>query len=526
MRVDMHPMRKLRLSLLAASTVAVLAAGNAAGGLPVSSATVGAVARTPSAHVTAVKSTAATTVAAKTTSPTATPQSSTTATTAVVSPTAPKPAASTAASKPAVAKSAPATTIANFLPVGLAAGDYLLSVQVTSVTTYPVVGIVFQQSGGVGPWDRVAQFTASTSGTMVQAQVRVTGPQDIFIAYPFGPATTSLLTFTPAQWGYVVRGPVITSAVSSSVRWHGVNADPDLPIPAGVQALATNTRANIVRVPVYEYDWLPFFTARYQASYRQQIIDTVNAITAAGMSAIVDLHAAGHDNPTFDPGYSLTGQLGPDQHSITFWQDAAGLWGNNPNVIFELFNEPQVSATDVEPGGLTGAQVWRDGGTLTAGTDTWTAPGMQQLADTVRATGADNLILVDGTDYAGSLLPAERTPVDGTNLAYAFHAYTLAGEDPTAAPAYLASDVAPLIDPAGRYRFAGLATEFGTKAQDGVAGQNPGSAFLTNTANWISSYGVGWVAWGWYPHNYDAYGMLWSFPFNLLSRAQTLVGLM
>jgi hypothetical protein len=152
---------------------------------------------------------------------------------------------------------------------------------------------------------------------------------------------------------------------------------------------------------------------------------------------------------------------------------------------------------------------------------------MQQLTDTIRATGADNLILIDGTDWAASLLPVEKTPVDGTNLAYAFHAYTNGTEDPTVAPPYLASMVAPVIDPAGYYRFAAVATEFGTKQQDtGVAGNNPGSSFLINTAKWISGYGAGWVVWGWYPHTWDALGLLWSYPLNLTSRSQTVVGLM
>ena len=64
--------------------------------------------------------------------------------------------------------------------------------------------------------------------------------------------------------------------------------------------------------------------------------------------------------------------------------------------------------TDVGADGRTGIQQWRDGGRLTAGGMTWTAPGMQTLYDTVRAAGANNVVLVDGTGWAANLLPAGR----------------------------------------------------------------------------------------------------------------------
>jgi hypothetical protein len=416
--------------------------------------------------------------------------------------------------------------VANSHAVSAPAGDYLLTVQVTSTGAPLVSGTILQYEGGSGPWERVDQFHASRNGTTVQAQVRTTGPADKFVVKPSGGARVSALTLTPATWGYLARGTKVTDPSNTNLIWHGVNSNPDLPIPSGIQALAANTRANIVRVPVFEYQWLPFFRAAYVSGYRQHIIDTVKVITAAGMTAIVDLHAAGHDNPASNPGYSDSGQLGPDQQSIAFWQDAAALWGGNLNVVFELFNEPRMTAHEAEPGGRTGAQVWRDGGTLTDGSETWVAPGMQQLTDTIRATGASNLILIDGLNWAGDLLPVEKAPIDGTNLAYAFHAYPSATEDPTVVPPHLATDVGPVIDPGGSYRFASLATEFGTTEQDGQLNGNAGSAYLASTIAWIAKHGIGWLVWGWYPHTWDAYGLLWSFPLTLTSRSETVVRLM
>jgi hypothetical protein len=233
------------------------------------------------------------------------------------------------------------TAIASGNPVGVAAGDYLLTLTVSTTNASPVNGLVAQYVGGGTQWDRVVDFRAGQAAKTISAEVRISGPADTFVPYGFfGPLAATNLTLAPAHWGFVSRGPDIVDASGAKVIWHGVNANPSWSIPATVDQLHAATRASIVRVPVYEQQWLPFFTAEYTVGYRQHIIDTVNAITADGMTAIITLMSAGHDNPNFNLGYAGTGQLGPDQQSIAFWRDAASLWAGHTSVIFELFNEP------------------------------------------------------------------------------------------------------------------------------------------------------------------------------------------
>ena len=65
--------------------------------------------------------------------------------------------------------------------------------------------------------------------------------------------------------------------------------------------------------------------------------------------------------------------------AITFWQEVATRYKDNPLVAFDLFNEPHVPQS-----------VWLDGGTLRPPTGRPShAAGMQQLYDAVRGTGRD-----------------------------------------------------------------------------------------------------------------------------------------
>ena len=53
---------------------------------------------------------------------------------------------------------------------------------------------------------------------------------------------------------------------------------------------------------------------------------------------------------------------------------------------------------------------------------------MQQLYDTVRATGAQNLVVIGGLDWAYDLLGRRRrTAIAGYNIVYATHPYTDTG---------------------------------------------------------------------------------------------------
>ena len=421
------------------------------------------------------------------------------------------------------------------LPVGVPAGNYLLTVS-GLVATAPTTGVIAQQIGGSGPLLRTAEFFATTSPTTVTAQVRVAGPSDVFS--PVGDSATAIwtsATLTAANWSYLVRGQSITSPGGAGVAWHGVNAHLSMTDQDYANLATTYPQAKAVRIFVNEECWDPFFTAaqatalchKYDvgsltgsAAYQAHIQQAVTSITSRGQVAVPVVDIAGRDTPSWIPPTQVD-RFGPDQESLVVYDQLAGLFKDNPSVVFETTNEPKINATNLyPPNNVKGDELWANGGIITVTSMTWNMPGVQQIVDHIRAAGASNLILIDGTSYAANLLAVEAHPVLGTNLAYAFHGYAVP-DTSTQYPPGFDTHVFPLIDPNGPYKYAAMLTEFGTVQTDtsGAA-----SAYLQSCITWANTHGVGWMAYAWYPISYDHYGLLNSYrPLSLTSRGSTVV---
>ncbi len=121
-----------------------------------------------------------------------------------------------------------------------------------------------------------------------------------------------------------------------------------------------------------------------------------------------------------------TGHVSPSAATVRAWQHLAPMFGQDPSIVYELFNEP--------PGLDTAANwaLWRDGG--------GTVVGHQQLVDVVRASGATNVIVADGLRYAKSLKGALTLSDPMGQVVYAFHPYLIAPIDIASAwPGYFGS---------------------------------------------------------------------------------------
>jgi endoglucanase len=137
---------------------------------------------------------------------------------------------------------------------------------------------------------------------------------------------------------------------------------------------------------------------------------------------------------------------------VEFWKDAATRYKNHPAVLFELFNEPHGITWDV----------WRNGGEVAKAkkksTDVnpaenkekATGPvtvGMQALVNAVRSTGARNMVVAGGLDWAYDLTGVvngyaleDRT---GDGVMYVTHIYPWKGK--WQEKALLAADKVPII---------------------------------------------------------------------------------
>ena len=111
----------------------------------------------------------------------------------------------------------------------------------------------------------------------------------------------------------------------------------------------------------------------------------------------------------------------PDQdHAPAFWTSVADTFKANGSVIFDLYNEPYPDSNQDTPAAW---KCWRDGGTCPG--VGFRAAGMQELVLTVRNTGATNIIMLGGVQYANTLSQwLTYKPKDpDNNLAASWHSY-------------------------------------------------------------------------------------------------------
>ena len=181
---------------------------------------------------------------------------------------------------------------------------------------------------------------------------------------------------------------------------------------------------NVIRLPVKADLWFGKGIKNYKqddggAAYKALIDQAIMLAANRGAYLVLDLHQYRAPRPEY----------------LTFWTEAANRYKNHPAVLFDLLNEPHGTTWEV----------WRDGGFIEekkklGDEDTFLtpeeklnnkhgfqSPGMQKMIDTVRATGAKNIVVVGGLDYAFDLTGINTgfalTDHSGNGIMYASHIY-------------------------------------------------------------------------------------------------------
>jgi hypothetical protein len=211
-----------------------------------------------------------------------------------------------------------------------------------------------------------------------------------------------------------------------------------------------NWHANTVRLPLNEDCWLGINGVKPEFSgvnYQNAVKAYVKTLHDAGLYVILDLHWTA-------PGSvkAISQQPMADAaHSIDFWKSVATTFKADQGVVFELFNEPVLWYWTQDPVTKQWKKLnyfknpaqdpwacWLNGCTLSkyylsndanTGNLEWNSAGMQTLVNAVRSTGAKNVILVAGLDWANDLSGwLSHKPVDPLNsIAAAWHAYPASG---------------------------------------------------------------------------------------------------
>jgi hypothetical protein len=246
---------------------------------------------------------------------------------------------------------------------------------------------------------------------------------------------------------------------------------------------------NAVRVPLNEACWngesyVPASAggSTYQAAVRSY----VNLLNNNGIVAILDLHCT-------DGGYNGTASACasaqatcqkpmPDTaQSVPFWTSVATAFKGNDAVVFDLFNEPY---PDIATGSETqGWQCWRDGGSACAPGLSYPVAGMQTLVNTVRATGADNVIMLGGLTWSNDMTQwLSHKPADPAgNLVAAWHSYNF---NACSTQSCWAAQIAPVAA--------------SVPVLAGEIGENECStAYITPLMNWLDAQHIGYLPWTW-----------------------------
>lgn len=307
-------------------------------------------------------------------------------------------------------------------------------------------------TSGAGP----ATSGNSTSGSPASSSSSSSGSTPPTCAGSTGPSAPN---------GYHVVGNLICDSSNNPHLFHGV-ARPSLEWSAtgenisqsDFQLMHSAWNANVVRVSMNENFWLS-----NQSGYQGTIANVVQWAEGAGLDVILDLHWSGPP-----PGAQ---QEMADANSVTFWTQVATAYKGDGRVLFELYNEPNT----VNWG------VWQNGGSGYV--------GMQQLYAAVRGTGANNIVIAGGLDWAYDLTGVlQGHALTGTNIAYATHPYATSAQGAVLAEKAAGEWDSYWGDVAAQYPV--IVTEFGTF--------DCSSTYDTDLMTYADQHNAGWTAWAWY----------------------------
>ena len=246
---------------------------------------------------------------------------------------------------------------------------------------------------------------------------------------------------------------------------------------------------NIIRLPLSQDRW--FGKAPEQTdggkSYRELVQQLVNTCETNRCYIILDLHWSDCN----EWGKNIGQHSMPDSNSVAFWRDFAPVYANRPAVLFDLYNEPHDVSWDV----------WLHGGIIRDKPNnrrqmrdpkTFQAVGMQQLLDTVRATGANNVVLAGGLDWAydfsGILEGRQLFDPHGHGVIYANHCYDNKNESVDAWIARMETAAAKLPV---------FVSEFG--GHDGPGKVDPVDNWLRHVMKALEQHHWCWTAWDLHP---------------------------
>ena len=279
----------------------------------------------------------------------------------------------------------------------------------------------------------------------------------------------------PTQGGTTFDGSTGPTSISSMLTWN----------------------INTVRLPLNEHCWLGINGALVTAGqYRADIEDYVQRLHRKNIYVVLDLHwsAPGTTQITGGSGGNQLVTMAFADHAIDFWSSVATTFKDDPMVIFDLFNEPILNATDRFGNGPVGDPwgCWLNGCNVTKGA----VAGMQQMLNAVRGAGATQVVVVGGIEWSHNLDSwLQHKPSDPmNNLMAAFHVYQRPLSD---------CDTQSCWDSA-----LGVVAQNVPVLTGEMGEQDCAHGFIDGYMNWADAKGISYLGWAWNPQNCNSFPSL------------------
>ena len=209
-----------------------------------------------------------------------------------------------------------------------------------------------------------------------------------------------------------------------------------------IAAIADDWCANTVRIQTNEDMLLGPNGTSFNPEYMAAIESEVSLAESYRLVVVLN------DETNFTLPLSVRHhQADPTRETEIFWKDMTKVYGNDPQVIFDLYNEPRTSVPSMGPARLW--HLWLDGGTFKG---VHYAFGMAALAAYVRYTaGARNLFWIEGPRYSLSFagMIHYHALIHVSNVVYDIHHAQGAHDQAAwyAAFGYLVADgIAPVVN--------------------------------------------------------------------------------
>ncbi|HSW79991.1 MAG TPA: cellulase family glycosylhydrolase [Candidatus Saccharimonadales bacterium] len=237
------------------------------------------------------------------------------------------------------------------------------------------------------------------------------------------------------------------------------------------------------------------------AQLKSKISAYIDLLNKNGIFVVFDLHTNAPNGNCPDTGgicVSNGQQVMADaDHALDYWTSVANNFKDNPAVIFEAYNEPHPSTDDTKA--TDPWKCWRDGCTATVYNYTYDGPkinfdwqtvGMQQIVNTIRNTGAHNVISLGGLSFSNNLNHFLDNDANGkpylpndpdNQISASFHNYKGWGCGDTSC---WDNNIAPVAN-----KMPVITTEFGQ--------HDCSHDFLDTWFPWADKHGISYTAWVW-----------------------------